>query len=867
MTDIENRTDMYKRSLLLIALLICSLYGRADELVYQDARGVVRWCDNRREVRLFGANYCLPSACDYRAAGMVGADRKQMIDDDLLHFTRMGWDALRLSYWGDWVGCDREGNLLENDHLDLFDYLVYRASERGIRMLLSPIVTYDASWPDCTGKLDMPGFSAHYAKDRLITDPKVIGAACNYMRQLLEHVNPYTGRRVADEPSILFIELINEPVQMPDRPKETIACIRALSRAVRSTGCRKLLYYNISQDCRIAPVIMRTDVDGGTYAWYPEALNNQHTMPGNHLPFVSDYPQSAFEIGRRSKLVYEFDSPDLVYGYMYPAMVREFRRGGVQFAAMFAYDMLATAPWNLGWQTHHLNLVYTPRKAAGAIIAAEVMRRLPAGENYGPYPENSVFGDFRVDAARDLAVLNSRDALLYTNDIRDIAPVEVAALRRIAGVGSSQVASSDGNGLYFLDKIRDGQWRLEVYPSVVTLSDPFYMPSLTRRCHVIAPDTLSMEISLPDLGADFRIRSLRDNSGIQACDGRFRVVAGCYLLSDGPAKTETLPDRVNGVVMTEYLAPCPSIPAEAVCIHDAPEEIVVGEPIRISCEIAWQQIPEDVALYYTLSPDSRPRRVAMQPCGPRRYEAELPALDAPAVLNYSIGVRSSGFQRLYPSQTSIFPDQWDFHPVDGYRSRVVDRKVPLEVFLSESQVREMLFTRIFRSLPYERRFAYDTDGRLYLEMTCKGFVPSPDYVYPLDISASAWIGERLHPRCAAGLKPHSLIVEAQATTPTTESLLVVFNQSDCRSWSVEVPLTGRMSRIEIPLSELKPDKAPMLPQDWPGVNPYWYPVCDPENSGIDWSKVEHCVVSMRAESYGDPEKEKGIRIKSISLSY
>ncbi len=41
----------------------------ANRSVYLDKADVVRWRDNRLEVALFGANYVLPTASDYRAAG------------------------------------------------------------------------------------------------------------------------------------------------------------------------------------------------------------------------------------------------------------------------------------------------------------------------------------------------------------------------------------------------------------------------------------------------------------------------------------------------------------------------------------------------------------------------------------------------------------------------------------------------------------------------------------------------------------------------------------------------------------------------------------------------------------------------------
>ena len=77
--------------------------GYCTEKVYMDKQGVIRWTESREEVALFGANYCLPSACDFRAADYVGGERKQMIVEDLEHFKRMNWDGLRLCCWGDTI--------------------------------------------------------------------------------------------------------------------------------------------------------------------------------------------------------------------------------------------------------------------------------------------------------------------------------------------------------------------------------------------------------------------------------------------------------------------------------------------------------------------------------------------------------------------------------------------------------------------------------------------------------------------------------------------------------------------------------------------------------------------------------------------
>ncbi len=392
--------------------------SNAGRTVYLDSSGVIRWSDDSSEVALFGANYVLPTASDYRAAGYLHADRKKMIGEDMAHFTRMGWDWIRLTFWGDWEASDSAGNLSANDHLDLLDYLIARARERGIHMLFSPIQLCGSNWPDALGDTTAPGVGRHFGKARMGTDSAAI----------------------------------------------------ALSDAVRSTGCAKLIFYNVSQDFRIAKAIRESKAAGVTFGWCPTGLNAGHELEGNYLRTVDAYPDMLrAELAKMPRIVYEFDTPDLRTGYMYPAVARTFRSVGTQFAAMFAYDMLETASRNLAWQTHYLNLVYTPRKAMSAIIAAEAMWRLPRLKSYGGYPINTRFGDFHVSYEENLGELASRDAFLYAGSTRATQP-DPAALRRVSGYGSSSRVRYEGKGIYFLDRVREGIWRLEVYPDAVPIS-------------------------------------------------------------------------------------------------------------------------------------------------------------------------------------------------------------------------------------------------------------------------------------------------------------------------------------------------------------------------------------------------------------
>src|SRR4030042_5557553 len=256
--------------------------GTKTRSVRLDKKGVIRW-ENNEEVALFGANYCLPSACDYRAAGFVSPDRKKMIDQDMAHFARMGWDGLRVCLWGDFENSDHEGNRVENDHLDLMDDLIYRAKERGIYMLFTPITTYSSQWPDAMqDTMSARGFSTRYRKTELGTNPVAIKVQVNYLRQILTHINPYTGIAIKDEPSILFIEMINEPAHHSRDFRGSVNYINALVDAVRSTGCKKLLFHNVSQDMKIEGGLKASKADGATFAWYPMGLVSGPRVKENH---------------------------------------------------------------------------------------------------------------------------------------------------------------------------------------------------------------------------------------------------------------------------------------------------------------------------------------------------------------------------------------------------------------------------------------------------------------------------------------------------------------------------------------------------------------------------------------------------------
>jgi len=823
-------------------MILAVLLAAQMQAVYLDKHGVMRWRESRQEVTLFGANYVLPTASDYRAAGYLHADRKKMIDDDMAQFARMGWDGLRLTFWGDWEASDSVGNLIANDHLDLQDYLIARARERGIYMLFSPIQLYGSNWPDALQDTSPPGFGRHFGKGRMGTDPAAIAAQVNYLRQILNHVNPYTHVALKDEPAILFIELVNEPWHHPEDLQGSIKYINALIDAVRSTGCTKLIFYNVSQDFRIGEAIRRSRAQGVTFGWYPTGLNSGHELQGNYLRGTDAYPDMLRpELARMPRIVYEFDSPDLRTGYMYPAMIRTFRTVGAQAALMFAYDMLGTASRNLGWQTHYLNLVYTPRKAMSAIIAAEAMHRLPRLRSYGPYPQNARFGDFHVSADSNLGELVARDAFLYAGSTRATHP-DPSALRRVAGYGSSPTVMYEGEGIYFLDKVRPGIWRLEVYPDAVPVRDPFEPPSPDKIVTRAISRAWPMTVALPDLGTTFTVQPITagNSRSERAVAGRFTVTPGVYVLSaTGPVDPATLPARLGQLGFAEYHAPpTDSLPLSVQSLAAA--RYVAGHDAELRARVVDQTPPDSVKLFIGS------RGFAMRPAGGYEYAALLPA----AVLRegpYSFVITAfrGNAAVTFPGGVSHKPTDWNYSTSPGasWTVDVVGPRTPLRLFTPAADAARLAFTRIgdagrrglFR-LPWS-----DVTGQpvfhFELPADTSGWSPA-DYTASLVIDQIKGLGgaDALHVRLR-GLGPRQI-------------LHITLMEDDGTSWSAPVAVDSAWSEQTVPLSAFTLGRGVLLPQGFPGEWNYWVGPAAGRGGAADQLRpdhVERLQLSLRRE--------------------
>jgi hypothetical protein len=844
----------------------------ASRAVLLDRQGVIRWADTRAEVALFGANYVLPSASDYRAAGYLHADRKRMIEEDMAHFARLGWDGLRLTFWGDWEASDSAGNLVANDHLDLLDWLIARARERGIYMLFSPIQLYNANWPDALDDTTSPGFGRRFSRERMGTDPAAIRAQVTYLRHILGHVNPYTGVALKDEPAILFIELVNEPVHHPEDVAGSVRYIDTLTDAVRRAGCHKLVFYNVSQDFRIGEAIRRSRAQGVSFGWYPTGLNAGHELRGNYLRGVDEFPDMLRpELARLPRIVYEFDSPDLRNATMYPAMVRTFRRVGAQFAAMFAYDMLRTASRNLGWQTHYLNLVYTPRKAMSTVIAAEAMRRLPRLRDYGRYPRNTRFGDFRISAEEDLAELVADDAFLYAGPTRSV-PTKPDVLRRVAGYGSSPIVAYEGQGIYFLDRVENGLWRLEVYPDAVPIRDPFEPPAPEKVVTRAIARTWPMTVRLPDLGESFVVQPIAAGNPreTRAAGGLFPVRPGVYLLSSaGPVDLSVLPKRIGPLGMAEYYAPTTDLAQPAVTSLAQPSYLR-GRGASIVAQVADSTPTDSVLLYLRPAAGGSYRAFPMAPAGAYHYAAVLPTEALPEGRHdFAITTFRGRSARSFPGGSSGRPGDWSYLESAPWTFDVVGARTTLRLFDPATDVSRLAFTRIGDA---GRRGLFrvvlaEPTGRpafhLALPVDSSGRSPA-------DYTASLTVVERVRAREETIARGRAIRLRLRGLG-LRQVLRVTLMEDDGTSWTSALTVGRGWTEAALPLAGFAIARGVKLPQGFPGEWNYWVAPAEGRGGRGDrprLKRLERLELSLRrADGKAITPEGYGVELEWVNLDF
>lgn len=856
-------------SIVCLAIALNSIHldaqgNQKNKDVFVDDKGTMRWGNTNEEVKGFGVNYTVPFAHAYRSAKKMGIDPKKAIDNEIYHFTRLGFDLYRLHVWDTEIS-DTLGNLIENEHLDTFDYLLKKLKDHNINYVITPIAFWGNGWPE--PDTESPGFSHKYGKNDCLTNPEAIKAQQNYLFQFLNHVNPYTGVAYKDEPNIIAFEVSNEPHHKGEG-NEVTKFVDGMVNAIRKTGTKKPIFYNMSHAVHFMDDYFKGNVQGGTFQWYPTGLGYGRELSGNLLPNVNDYNmpfENSFKKFKGAKLVYEFDAADVGRSYIYPAMARSFRTAGIQIATHFAYDPTYLAPNNTEYNTHYMNLAFTPKKALSLKICSEVFHEIPMYSKFGTFPQNSSFDNFKVDYKNDLAEYNSEEKFFYTNTTSSI-PRNEKELKEIAGFGNSTVIKYSGVGAYFLDKIDEGVWRLEVMPDAVWVDNPFGRNSPKKTVGVIKWEEHTMNIQLEDLDKDFDVQAINEGNTYQTKieDKSFKIKPGTYIVSKkGAIKNWNPNDIFKTSKLNDFYAPITNVD-KPWFKHESITEASEQSKIVLTAQFVAPQDPEQIQIvgfsgFERFSFD-------MTKTNGYNYTATIPSDKiTKGFFNYNIIVKLDKDNFItYPAGNKGRPFEWDFYDRSTYKIRVVPKTNPINLFdaIEDANLLVRQWRKTFRLVPTTNN--NEAEYQMNIE---KLFVPdnenlNAEPVY--DYSFKHFIIDKIKGRKADLSSKEHIVFIGRALNQKSCKLQIAFVLDDGSSYGNIIEVGTELKDYKLAIKNLKPIKTVTLPRPYPSFLPYYLE--HNINGGFDINRIESIQFSIGPEILKSELNDKhGVGIVNVYL--
>lgn len=857
--------------LFLITILSCSIIssqniGAQKTEAYVDEKEVMRWKGSDEEVVLFGVNYTTPFAYSYRAHKKLGLSLKQAIDLDVKHMVQLGLDAFRVHIWDREIS-DRNGNLLKNEHLDLFDFLLAKLAGNGIKSIITPIAWWATGWPE--PDIETPGFSQIYSKVELITNPKAREAQRNYLRQIINHVNPYTKKSYKDDPSIIAIEIINEP-KHPNDEQQVTEYVNEMYDVLRKEGLTKPIFYNISENWNEvqANAVGKSKAEGISFQWYPTGLVHNKMLEGNYLINVNKYQIPSKDVigfDKKAKMIYEFDAADVSGSYMYPAMARSYREAGMQFAAMFSYDPVQIAWSNTEYPTHYVNLLYTPAKAISLMIASKAFHILERNKSYGDYPVNNQFGEFRVDAENDLSEYNSGDCLYYSNSTASI-PKNEKSLIHIAGTGNSSVVKYDGNGTYFLDKRDDGIWRLEVYPDAVWLKDPFEQTSMSRQVSKLYWKKRVMKISLHDLGEYFIVHPISDSKRkiYTSSEKGITLTPGIYILSNTSVTKQKLQKHIAQKEKFLEKLYIPSLNNYSIHVIDYTNKYYLSySKPKFQFTIASEKVINKVFLYIKKLGWRRFEKV------PLRFTTGFNYVIADSLkkftagnYEYCVAVETDKKIFTFPSGEEENPENWDFATDHLWKIKIINDSDPIPILDPLRDQKDLIFPQWSNSLRYTTDFKNGEDGISSSIALNIEFSEGNKNAFGVQKNISKLISIVKEKHSAYSMVNFKI----RFLKETTKNIGIRFLQNDGNSFGLEVSITKEWNEITIPLNQFIKKESLILPNSYPQFLPKkWSAPMQSDSSSMDVSKLEfvQLIIDSDFQNSTSNRVEHGFEVESI----
>ena len=284
-------------------------------------------------------------------------------DRYVANLARIGYNAVRFHHHDNGIA-DSRGEL-KPEKMARFDAMVTACIKYGVYMTTDLYVSRQVAYRDMG--IDKPGFASMREFKTLVeTHEGAYSNFLNYARNFLSHVNPYTGRRYADEPAMPLYSLVNEGNSRKELTLQNERDFaRRMTRWVRDEMKSRILLTNMNNyaypeefdDVRANEYDY---ADEHFYVDHPHFLEEKWKLPSelmNVNPLTRDRHGLFWALGNRRRMGKAMPFVITEYNFSGPGAYRSL--GGIETGALAAREDI-DGLWRFAW-SHGIKCVYGPK--------------------------------------------------------------------------------------------------------------------------------------------------------------------------------------------------------------------------------------------------------------------------------------------------------------------------------------------------------------------------------------------------------------------------------------------------------------------------------------------------------------------------
>jgi hypothetical protein len=502
------------------------------------------------------------------------------------------------------------------------------------------------------------------------------------------------------------------------------------------------------------------------------------------------------------------------------------------------------------------------------MIAGFAFHELPMKKSFGDYPANNKFENFRVSYDEDLSIANSDTCFFYSNNTNDI-PRNTNALEHIAGCGNSKLVKYDGTGAYFLEKLENGIWKLEVYPDVLWLADPFEQTSMSRQVARLYWKERGMSITLPDLKNKFFINSVNGKKEIslKVENSEFKIKPGVYLLSVSKLNKNTAEKYLSGsekFLSGLYTPPGKSHQVNVVNQSNAHQ--LDMEPLRLKFQIASENEITNAEIFIKRFGWRNFAKYPLKKMEGFTYTFEDSSkMFSEGEFQYCVAVKSGETVRSFPGEILGSPEDWDFRMNDLWTVLRSKSGESINLFSPLRDRRDLLFPHFSHTMQYDLNYKMGSDGdKISLSVKVR-YTNENKIPFGLQIP----IVEKIKSVYREPNDYKYIVLRGRSNQDTASTIRLNLLTEEGEIFTSDIELQNGWTNVAIPLSTFQNGEALMLPSAYPLFLPKFLQSSNNiENKGLNPFMINaiQIVCDETGRKNAEGELEIGFEIESVYLT-